>query len=425
MPYVEMFTRPRLEIGGAFGCQWATWDLLCELGEQYGWKPAGTIIEPSQATDWSKHGGFDASYKVADFPLIKRVRQEDSAAWAEALDRAAIDLGEGILPLKGPGTRALSDRYPMEAFCHLMFGVRAGFLRRFANFLRKGAFIFMWEDGADRIPRNEDQTQIDDMFDFARSAHLVGDFKHAAEMYGELVKSIPGDAGLWHNLGLVRRELGEFEGAIEAHLEATRLAPAGWDVWQAYANTLREAGRGNEAVLAARRAVDLAPSVASCWSSLGSALKEAKDTEGSLGAHQKALDLEPGDPKWICNMAVTLSAAGRTQEAIRLLRPAADAFSDFCVLQENLADYLIEAGQHREAICYLDRWLAQEPKNLRALRRRVFCFLELKDPNGTLCAVKAHLQAEPDFLTGWKLLLELTDSIEEQAEAKRKIAALS
>lgn len=425
MAYVEMFTRPRLDSGGSFGCQWATWDLLRELGEHHGWRPAGTVIEPSQAQDWSKHGGFEASYEVEDFPLVKRVTQADAAAWAMALDQAALELGNGILPLKGPGTRILSDRYHMETYCHLMFGVRADFIRRFASFLRKGAFIFLWEDGADRVPRNDDQTEIEDMFDFAKSAHLVGDFKQAAEMYSELVKAIPGDVGLWHNLGLVLREQRDFEGAIKAHVEATRLAPDAPDVWQAFANTLRETGQGSEAVKAARRAVEIAPTAASCWSSLGSALNEAKDAEGSLAAHRKALDLEPADPRWTCNMAVALSASGQTQEAIRLLRPAADAFGDISTLQENLADYLIEVEQYREAIHYLNRWLAQQPRNPTALRRRVFCCLELKDKGGALDAVKAHLEAEPDFLTGWELLLELTNSSDEKAEAKRRIAALS
>ena len=424
MYYVEMFSRPRREVGGYFGCQGATWDLMNELGQAHGWRPTGTAMPQEDAAAWHKKGGFQPTYAVEDIPLVKAVTQEDALAWAQALEAAANHLGPGVISLKGPGTRILSDRYPLETVGHLMFGVRAGFIRRFASFLKQGRFIFFWEDGCERIQRNEDQNEIMDMFDFAMGAWVTGNHKEAREMFLHLTKAIPDQLPVWLNLGIVCREMGDFSGAVDAHREATRIAPGAWDTWQALGNSCREAKLFREAADATQNAVRLAPNQASCWSALGSSLTELKDYAGALDAHQRAMALEPQDPRWPVNMAVAIRCSGDHTRAISFLRPWADRFPDLATLQENLGQYLQDAGQPEEAVPYLERAAELEPKNSNPRRLLVLCHLKLGDPASSKSAVLAHLALEPNFKPGWELLLQLGPSPEERNQAEKKLQEL-
>lgn len=421
MAYVEMTLTSSQDEKGWFGCQWATWDLMRELGEAHGWKPTGTQAPQHHLADWEKFGGFQASYDCADFPLVKVVTQDDARAWSEALEKAAQALGEGILPLRGPGIRVLSDRYPLEALGHLKYGARAGFIHRFAAFLLQGEFTFVWEDGEGPIIRNEDQNLFADWFELANSAYTVGDFKGAESAYIQLTQMAPGELTLWLNLGLVYRHQGLHAQAVEAHAQATKVAPQSWDAWQFLGNSLLEAERFEEAVEALKHAVHHGPEQASCWSALGSALSRSHSFMEADFAHRKALELEPQDPKWASNLAVNMRARGDIEGAIQFLLPWARRCPDLGAMHENLGVYLMDAKRFAEALPYLERASSLDPKNPGLLRRQVICLMELNDPVQTKHALLAHLAMEPSFKPGWSLLLQLTPNTEEKERAEKAL----
>jgi len=67
-----------------FSCPGAVWDLLLELGETFGWRPAGTtyLVPPkSKVTTPARQ-----NYQAGDSLDYKRVEAEDAIAWASALE---------------------------------------------------------------------------------------------------------------------------------------------------------------------------------------------------------------------------------------------------------------------------------------------------------------------------------------------------
>lgn len=423
MAYVEMILTAAQDENRWFGCQWATWDLMRELAEANGWCPRGTQPPPRQSVDWEKHGGFQATYCCEDFPLVKLVTREDAWAWAEALEKAAQAMGGDLHPLSGPGTRVLSDRYPLEVWGQLQYGVRAGFLRRFAAFLRRGEFTFLWEDGAGPLPRNEDQGPIADWFEFAVCADLAHDFEGAEKAYLELTRLAPGELTIWLNLGLIYRRQGLHAQAIAAHEQATKVAPESWDAWQFLGNSLLEAERFEEAAAALKNAVQLGPEQASCWSALGNALSRAHAFLESDAAHRQALELAPEDPRWASNFAENLKAQGELESAIQFLIPWARRYPNLGAMQENLGVYLMAVKRFAEALPYLEKASALDPKNSDLFRRQVICLLEQGDPIRTKQALLSHLALEPGFKPGWGLLLQLEPSADEKAQAERALKA--
>jgi len=423
MAYVEMIPWPRNESRGFFGCQWATWDLMLELGQQYGWKPLGTMPDPSHLCDWDGKGGFQTSYESEDFPLVKRVTESDALAWAQALERCAEAMGDGITTVKGNGTRVISERYPLEANCHLMYGVKAPFIRRFATFLRGGGFTFLWEDSGGPIAPNPDQAPYSDLFDLGMSAFAAGKFKAAEEALLGVTKAVPNLVVVWLNLGLVYRSLGDHEKAVRAHLEATKVAPEEWDAHQALGNSLREAKCFTEAVMVLRKAVQLAPDRASCWSSLGSALSKTGAFEEATEAHHRAMALQPEDPRWASNHAVNLRAQGDISVAIEFLKPWAERFPSMEVLQENLGTYYMDAKRFEEALPCMVKASQLNPSNPDYLHRQVICHLELHNSVQAKEVLIQHLALAPEVLPGWNLLLQLDPTEEEREEAQRRLRA--
>ena len=419
--FVEMRLFPPQNQGDGFGCQWATFELMRDLAERNGWSPIGTAPPPRHESPWAEQGAFDPSYKVEDYPFVKLVTAEDARNWAAALEKAARSLGSGILPLTGPGTNVLSDRYNLEVITHLRFGVRGGFIKRFATFLRRGGFTFLWEDGAGQLPRNEDQGVPDDWFDFAMGAWLTGNLEEAAKAFRTVTEMIPKAAAAWQNLGLVLRRQGLRDEAVEAHRQATLVEPEAWRSWQYLGNSLLEAERFGEAITSLRKAAALAPDQASCWSGLGNALSRSANYREADQAHRRAMELEPEDPTWACNHADNLYASGNPHEAIRLIQPWADRFPQHCTLSENLATYLMDAKRYKEAIPYLQRASALAPRDPLHLRRQVICLMELEDKPAAKQALLAHLAIEPDFMPGWGLLLSLDPTDEEKAMAEEKL----
>jgi hypothetical protein len=81
-------SRDAREPGGrnVFSCTRHEWDLLVELGQDFGWSARGATYvrqNSSSADDDVRHG-----YKAGETRDPKRVDSNDALSWAAALDRA-------------------------------------------------------------------------------------------------------------------------------------------------------------------------------------------------------------------------------------------------------------------------------------------------------------------------------------------------
>lgn len=128
-----------------FSCSKQTWEEALELARQHGWRPLGTV--PSEPEVWSEQKPFDPSYKPYDFCFEKKVKSEDALNLAAALEKACKRMKAGKLqsrPRSGPVY--IMARMTGHDFLRANSGVSPAFLEEFGAFLRKGEFMFGWDD---------------------------------------------------------------------------------------------------------------------------------------------------------------------------------------------------------------------------------------------------------------------------------------
>lgn len=70
-----------------YACSSATWDLLIEIGETFGWKPRGTTYLPARGAH-SADSDVRHNYQPGDDRDYKRVEADDAIEWAMALREA-------------------------------------------------------------------------------------------------------------------------------------------------------------------------------------------------------------------------------------------------------------------------------------------------------------------------------------------------
>jgi len=70
-----------------FTCTLPDWHFILDLGQTFGWHPAGTTYLPQQGQR-ARHNPIKHDYRPGDSRDSKRVEADDSAQWAAALDGA-------------------------------------------------------------------------------------------------------------------------------------------------------------------------------------------------------------------------------------------------------------------------------------------------------------------------------------------------
>jgi len=135
--------------GGYFECGAKFWEGALVIGKQHGWEPMGTIPAPEDIDNFLKDGSYEANYEPIMYGYRKVVLSDDAVAWADALERA---LGEkSDKELENTSTQrhppVISDEMKTEAdYITANAGVYKKKLNEFAAFLKKGNFMFTWDD---------------------------------------------------------------------------------------------------------------------------------------------------------------------------------------------------------------------------------------------------------------------------------------
>lgn len=129
-----------------FNCHMFTWKNVLELGERAGWVPQGTIPTDSSRDVWAKLGRFESSYKPEEWQYAKQFRADDAASLADALQRV-LDSGAGQEVMTSrPMPLLLRDGMSLEEIIDANRNISPVFLRDFIAFIRKGCFVFAWDD---------------------------------------------------------------------------------------------------------------------------------------------------------------------------------------------------------------------------------------------------------------------------------------
>ena len=131
-----------------FSCAGSVWERTLRLGEEYGWEPMGTSPKDSSKPDWATLGSFKTDYQPLDWGTIKQVLAEDAASLAKALSDYIKQAQVGTITLadSAGGQVLLRDGMTEEQFESANRGLSIDFLENFVEFLKKGTFLFCWDD---------------------------------------------------------------------------------------------------------------------------------------------------------------------------------------------------------------------------------------------------------------------------------------
>lgn len=148
------------------------------------------------------------------------------------------------------------------------------------------------------------------------AAHLSAQRpERAVAILEEVVADPSASADAWNGLGVARAQLGQTTGALGALDTAVRLAPAAVRVRFNRALAHLAAGDRVKARADAAQVVAMQPDFADAWRLLATLGHEAGDREAAVEAWRRVLALNPDDVETLFNLAVTLDAMGRRDDA--------------------------------------------------------------------------------------------------------------
>jgi tetratricopeptide (TPR) repeat protein len=221
--------------------------------------------------------------------------------------------------------------------------------------------------------------------------------------------SLPADAAVHSNVGLVLRALGRFPEALAAYDTALRLHAQFAQAWANRGNVLRDLGQHADAVRSYQQAVELQPGFAQAWHGMGlalgdlrrwpdavaafdraiaqrkdyavayldhgNALRELDRLDDALHSYDAALASKPDYAQAWSNRGVVLKHMGRFQEALHSYQQALAAQPDFVDAMVNCSTLLKEMMRLEDSMALNQRALALNPKSSGAHLNLAICQL--------------------------------------------------
>lgn len=195
-------------------------------------------------------------------------------------------------------------------------------------------------------------------------AMALGDIDDARTHYESALQIDPGD--LISQLGLsdALAELGRLEEALE--LISSHDAPPLALVELRRGMVFEELERPDEARVAYRHAMELSPTMAEAPNNLAALERDAGNLSEAWEIQREALRISPDDPLMLLNAGLLAIVRGYDDEALRLLRRAAELERGSADPARALADHLLVTGHVDQAIEVLGLALERFPRDAAA-----------------------------------------------------------
>ena len=160
--------------------------------------------------------------------------------------------------------------------------------------------------------------------------------------------------------GLTMRRNADWQDGLTIYAATVRLAPQSARAWSNLGHAYQEAGQAQQAADAYQHALQLTtgatprpglppaaadPFMASHQHAMvGNIYREQQRYDEARREFEAALGLDPGNVSAYNNLALTLSAAGRTDEAKRTFETALQLYPEFAAAHSNLGNLYFRAG---------------------------------------------------------------------------------
>jgi tetratricopeptide (TPR) repeat protein len=168
------------------------------------------------------------------------------------------------------------------------------------------------------------------------------------------------------------------------------------------AEALAASGFEDEAINRYREALSIWPHLSSAWAQLGRLHLQAGDYPRAQAALEKAVGSETGkgSAPVLNDLGVALLYQNRADRAIPIFESANHADPDFAASHFNLALCHLSRNDRPGALASLNKYLALEPDDARALRERAFLDAALTNYPDAMSALTRAIKLTPD----WPLL---------------------
>jgi tetratricopeptide (TPR) repeat protein len=167
-----------------------------------------------------------------------------------------------------------------------------------------------------------------------------------------------------------------------------------------------------EALESARRAADKNPGL------YGQLLHAYGLYEYALDPYQRAESADPKNADWPYYQALVLEKLGKPDAAREKLRRALEVKPDLVPAEMRMGEALLAAGQSREALDYLTRAAAQEPRNPRAQFLLGRARQALYDLPGAINAWLEAVRLAPNYGSAHTALAEAYRSLNQERLAR-------
>ena len=208
---------------------------------------------------------------------------------------------------------------------------------------------------------SNNRNHISSLLARAEEHQRTQDWRGAADLYEELLKSAPLEAELWYQTGYCLQRSGEPEKALQYLEKATILAPENATYEIEKGDTLQGMRRLREAVIAYARALEIDPKNVTAYTNLGIALKEGGHSAEAVANLECAIELAPDDPVVRLNYGSALMHIGDLPNALEQFQTATSIAPHYAEAWSNLGFALHESLRSDEAIKAHERALTIAP----------------------------------------------------------------
>jgi predicted O-linked N-acetylglucosamine transferase (SPINDLY family) len=198
--------------------------------------------------------------------------------------------------------------------------------------------------------------------------HLQNQWQAAVACYQEALRLHPNYAEAYNNWGSALASQGNLDAAIDHYRRALQLQPHFAAAHNNLGIALAEQGKKGEAEACYRQALRLQPDFVEALNNLGNILSSQGRLDEALTCLKDVLRHRPGDAKSrshlasaLNNMALVLADQGKLDQAVASCRRALELQADFPDALLNLAGFLSEQGNAKEARLHLQNAIAIRP----------------------------------------------------------------
>ncbi len=149
----------------------------------------------------------------------------------------------------------------------------------------------------------------------ATKSHQDGQLAEAANLYAVYLKHVPGDAGIWSNLGVIHRAEGRHEQALRAQRRAVTLAPHDAGLRNNFANILSDVGQYAESIKIRKELLKDDPTNLNLIAMIGRCLRGQGDYRGAIAYLTPQIAKYPDDAELQMQHAFAQLGAGDYAQA--------------------------------------------------------------------------------------------------------------